>query len=55
MKNSDPDKFRTFGRAKGKKLSPAQQGRFETLYPKVKIDTDTPLTAVNTDSPVWLT
>ena len=53
MKNSDPDKFRTFGRAKGKKLSPAQQGRFETLYPKVKIDTDTPLTAVNTDSPVW--
>jgi len=53
MKNSDPDKFRTFGRAKGKKLSPAQEKRFETLYPKIKIDPHKPLEGLKASSPIW--
>ena len=43
MKNSDPDKFRTFGRAKGRPLSGVQQRLFDELYPKVKINLDAPL------------
>lgn len=56
LKNSDPDKFRTFGRAKGRPLSPAQAAKFETLYPALKIDTsrpNAPLAGLDDFSDIW--
>ncbi|WP_371396327.1 tRNA (guanosine(46)-N7)-methyltransferase TrmB [Fretibacter rubidus] len=47
MKNSDPDKFRTFGRAKGRPLSGVQQRLFDDLYPTVKIDLANPLAGLD--------
>jgi len=50
------DKFRTFGRAKGKPLSPAQTAMMETAFPKVDlapaIKAGKPLEAIG--GPVWL-
>jgi len=56
MRDSNPDKFRTFGRAKGRPLSPAQAARFEALYPKLKIDTSTmgaPLAGLSAYEDIW--
>lgn len=53
FKNSDPDKFRTFGRAKGRPLSPAQQGLMESLYPAVKVDVTTPLAGLDDYEQIW--
>lgn len=53
MKNSDPDKFRTFGRAKGRPLSGVQQRLFDELYPKVKVDLKDPLAGLDGYDKVW--
>ena len=37
-RDSDPNKFRTFGRAKGRPLSPAQAALYAALYPKLRIE-----------------
>jgi tRNA (guanine-N7-)-methyltransferase len=54
--HSDPDKFRTFGRAKGRPLSPSQAARFKALYPKLKIDTGcvgAPLSGLSAYEDIW--
>ena len=56
LKDNDPDKFRTFGRAKGRPLSPAQSELFETLYPKIQIDcseTGAPLKGLDGFAEIW--
>jgi len=56
LKDNDPDKFRTFGRAKGRPLSPAQSELFETIYPKIKVDCShmgAPLKGLERFDEVW--
>lgn len=53
MKNSDPNKFRTFGRAKGRPLSGVQQRLFDDLYPDVQIDVTNPLSALADYKKIW--
>lgn len=38
LKDADPDKFRTFGRAKGRPLSATQASLYGELYPALKVD-----------------
>lgn len=38
LKDADPNKFRTFGRAKGRPLSPAQATLYDSLYPALRVD-----------------
>lgn len=57
MFNRDTNQFRTFGRAKGKPLSPAQKTLMEIEFPKVDVGPavkagENPLKDV--DSPLWL-
>ena len=49
---ADKTELRTFGRTKGKALSPYQQGLMETLYPKIKIGED-PLAGLDDFDAVW--
>lgn len=44
--------LRTFGRTKGKALSPYQQGLVDNLYPKIKIGDD-PLAGLSNFDEVW--
>ena len=56
LKNSDPDKFRTFGRARGRPLSPAQSSLYEKLYPQLKIDCSSlgaPLSGLEDYDDIW--
>lgn len=53
LRDSDPDKFRTFGRAKGRPLSPAQSEVMERIYPRVAINPSKPLAGINRDAPIW--
>lgn len=56
FKNSTPDKFRTFGRAKGRPLSAAQQSLFAQLYPKIAVECGSmsaPLTGLEAYKEVW--
>jgi len=39
----DTDKFRTFGRAKGRRLSPHMQAVWDEVFPKLKWDISAPL------------
>lgn len=57
MFNRDTNQFRTFGRAKGKPLSPAQKALMETEFPKVDVSpaikvAENPLK--NMSGPLWL-
>lgn len=49
---ADKTELRTFGRTKGKALSPYQQGLMETLYPAIKIGKD-PLKGLGDFDDVW--
>lgn len=56
LKNSDPDKFRTFGRAKGRPLSPAQSRLYDELYPKIRVNCSAmgaPLEGLKAYEEVW--
>jgi tRNA (guanine-N7-)-methyltransferase len=56
LKDNNPDKFRTFGRAKGRPLSPAQSELYETLYPKIQINCSAigdPLKGLDAFDEVW--
>lgn len=56
LRDADPDKFRTFGRAKGRPLSPAQSKLYAELYPKLQIDCTAmaaPLKGLNTFKEIW--
>ena len=46
----DTDKFRTFGRAKGRRLSPHMQAVWDEAFPKLKWDMFAPLP----DGELWL-
>ncbi len=57
MFNQDTDRFRTFGRAKGKPLSPAQAGLMRDVFPKFDIGPiiekgENPFQNIN--GPLWL-
>ena len=57
MFDREQNKFRTFGRAKGKPLSPAQSALMESVFPK--IDVGPAVTAgvnplADIDGPLWL-
>ena len=41
--NRQTENYRTFGRAKGRRLSPAMQAVWETAFPSLKWDMDAPL------------
>ena len=49
---ADKTELRTFGRTKGKALSPYQQGLMETLYPAIKIGED-PFAGLGDFDAVW--
>lgn len=51
-KLADKKELRTFGRTRGKTLSPYQQGLMETLYPKIIIGDD-PLAGLERFDAVW--
>lgn len=56
LRDADPDKFRTFGRAKGRPLSPAQASLYDALYPKLRVDCSSlgaPLKELNEFKEVW--
>lgn len=56
LRDANPDKFRTFGRAKGRPLSPAQSTLYDALYPKVKVDCTTmgaPLAGIESFKDIW--
>jgi len=56
LKDADPDKFRTFGRAKGRPLSPAQASLYNQLYPKIRVGCSTmgaPLKGLEAFKEVW--
>lgn len=53
LRDGDPDKFRTFGRAKGRPLSPTQERLFEDIYPTVAVDTTDPLKGTEAFAQVW--
>lgn len=57
MFNQDTDRFRTFGRAKGKPLSPAQAGLMRDVFPRFDVgpkikNGENPFR--NIDGPLWL-
>lgn len=51
-KHAKDSELRTFGRTKGKALSPYQQGLMETLYPRIKIG-DKPLLGLDSYKHIW--
>ncbi len=56
LRDSNPDSFRTFGRAKGRPLSPKQAGLYAELYPKIAVDTTfvgAPLVGLDAYDEVW--
>jgi len=57
LRDAVPDKFRTFGRAKGRPLSPAQSALYEDLYPKLRVDCSSqsaPLLGLDSYEQLWL-
>ena len=50
----ESDKFRTFGRAKGRPLSPHVQAVWDETFPKLKWDIDAPLSDLEAKDELWL-
>jgi tRNA (guanine-N7-)-methyltransferase len=50
----ESNKFRTFGRAKGRPLSPHVQAVWDETFPKLKWDIDAPLSDLEAKDKLWL-
>ena len=50
----ESNKFRTFGRAKGRPLSPHVQAVWDETFPKLKWDIDAPLSDLEAKDELWL-
>ena len=56
LRDSKPEGFRTFGRAKGRPLSPKQAALYAELYPKLAVDTSgvgAPLVGLERYDEIW--